>query len=259
MKAWKKVIAVFLTILVLFIGLLLPKLVLQYQDLKSESQVSRYELNDVSLNLYSQLWDRIATVQNGYLIIGDGIGMDTELTEDEVYQEMYDIDKLFGQMISDSGEILYVETIPELVIGMDSSFSFIIWECVITHEHSLVTMTVDDTTGKMLSFDCNYTDDITNSEAIDSGVVDNSGVNTVVSVRMPGEELDILCERLKEYYEIPEAYRSNATEESLPLGVDSYDAYGGEFLIHITLKDENGNEIDFPYYINGAGYYSLNK
>lgn len=274
MRIWKKVIAVFLTILVLLLGFFMPKLVLQYSDKKTESQVSKYELNDVSLSLSSQLWDRLYAVRDGYNSIVVDITVDTKMTEADVYEEMRRIDEEFGQMLLQESEILTVEAEPELVISRDGSLSFIVWRCLVLHEHGSVTMMIDDTAGKMLFFSYILTDvtDSMSSDSIEYGYVDSDSMTSdsieygyvdsefrtfdyEEAVGIHEKELNIICEKLKAYYEIPEAYLSTDAEDSSSLGME---AYGDGFLFYITLKDENGNEVDLPYYTNNVEYYSIN-
>lgn len=242
MKGLKKILAVLLTVLVLFIGFWLPELVLQHQDSELETQVYQYELNDVKLDLSNRLLEKISIICKEYQTLDVQVEGETQMTEVEVFQEMLTVEKLLDRFLMVDEEILdwYVE--PELVVGTGSSFSFIVWFCSIEYENREVIMKIDDASGKMLAFA--------------SVFYRKNDTDTVVSVQMQEEELDALCEKLKDYYELSEVSFGGSVTDAQALG---YAEYGNSFWFDIILIDGNGDEVDMPYRIDEDGNCFLNE
>lgn len=241
MKGLKRILAVLLTVLVLFIGFWLPELVLQHQDSELETQVYQYELNDVKLDLSNRLLEKISICKD-YQTLDVQVDDETNMTEEEVFQEMLTVEKLLNRFLMVDEDILDWNVEPELVIGTGSSFSFIVWFCIIEYENREVIMKIDDASGKMLAFSSEFQR--------------KNDTDTVVSVQMSEEELDALCEKLKDYYEISEVSFGGSVSNAQALGYAEYD---NSFWFDIILIDGNGDEVDMPYYIDEDGNCFLNE
>lgn len=255
MKIWIKIIYIVITILMLLIGFFMPNWVLTIQASQMEDQVERYEINSIELNLTKQLFEKLNTVSKGYYPMDISGSVATQMTEEEVYYTMLEINEEFGVPLLNK-DIAW-EISPGLEINEDGAFSFVIWKCSMSIGDSHVFMIIDDATGKMLSFNADFSgDDMTYAE----------------SIRISQEEINRFCEKLKNYYGLSEVYFSDEIMSDMSYdeegvydfatmsedGLYDIDAYGGTLMLNITLKNEMGEEMNIIYYIDSKEVYAIN-
>lgn len=259
MKYRIKIIYSVITIGILLTGFLLPGQILRMQDQRQAERVDRYELGSITLNVTSQLFEKLSAVKAGIMMETD-FQVNAQMNKDEVYQQMIAANKIFGVGAMD------VETVQEpviearLVIDEAKGSSFIIWQGHMEDENYGIDMIIDDATGKMLGI---------------TTVLYRYSVFEFEALR--GYKFEELQESLKTYYELEDVIlddknyvdgSNNALSYASDLDLEGVDgvrvesgttshANGSDQVSVYRLINETGEYYDMELYI-GVDVYSIN-
>lgn len=153
MKYRVKIIYGAITIGILLAGFLLPGQILHIQDQRQRERVDRYELNDITLNVTSQLFEKLAAVKTGIMLEAD-YGAEARMREEEVYEQVVVANEMFGtgaiEMAMDAECLLAPVIVQRLVVDEEGGGSFIVWQGHLEDDFHGVDVFIDDATGKML-------------------------------------------------------------------------------------------------------------
>lgn len=207
MKNWKKIAYAALSGLVLLIGFLMPKVILQIQDARFHVQVDTYALNNEPLRLSSHLVERLTAINEDMVVFS--ATETAQMQKEAVYRKMLEAASLFNQTqlytVNElEEENLYWEADPMQLISADGTLSFIVWYCYLESRSESAFMVIDDETGKVL--------------CIKGEVVSEYGISYDVSLFI--ENIEDFRGALEKYYDCD----SVVLERETQLPMDSTDA-----------------------------------
>ncbi|MCM1495757.1 MAG: hypothetical protein NC089_08190 [Bacteroides sp.] len=267
MKHRVKIIYGAITTLILLAGFLLPGQILHIQDQRQRERVDRYELNDITLNVTSQLFEKLAAVKAGIMLEAD-YGAEARMREEEVYEQVIVANEMFGtgaiDFAMDAESLLEPVIVQRLVVDEEGDGSFIVWQGHLEDDFNGVDVFIDDATGKMLGITVYAYDAVWDIDQVITHYISDTMQERIRNYYGLAD-VTLSAEGYVERYGLVDAPSLSAggvdgVQYGIQYGngviVDSHDLDGQADFV-FQLVNESGGAYALEWYIN-EGSYSLN-
>lgn len=181
-KLEKRNILIILGAIVLLVsGFFLPEWIFGIQNRKFQTDIVTYTMENGSFHVTNQMIQKTNAITGEYMIMELYDGMKPEHTEKEILDLGIEIVQIFTPWIRNSrggmgplrAEISEWSAEPEVVVQENESLSFVVWNLYMVSEGISYSITIDDTTGKMLQYIYYYLDEpYNNSSKLDEETAD---------------------------------------------------------------------------------------